>query len=88
MLLQIENFTKNFFVGDVGKAQSKIVLVEEEFFLLFDPTHIVKNIYNNFLTKKVFKMPMLSPILSQNLTAKFSDIKNVYDLERHKYSKY
>ena len=53
-------------------------------FLLFDPTHIVKNIYNNFLTKKVFKMPMLSPILSQNLTAKFSDVKNVYDLERHK----
>ena len=29
-------------------------------------------------------MPMLSPILSQNLTTKFSDVKNVYDLERHK----
>ena len=29
-------------------------------------------------------MPMLSPILSQNLTAKFSDVKNVYNLERHK----
>ena len=63
MLLQIENFTKNFFVEDVGKAQSKLVSVEEEFFLLFDPTHIVKNIYNNFLTKKVFKMPMLSPVV-------------------------
>ena len=82
MLLQIENFTKNFFVEDVGKAQSKIVSVEEEFFYYL--THIVKNIYNNFLTKKVFKMPMLSPISSQNLTAKFSNVKNVYDLERHK----
>ena len=29
-------------------------------------------------------MLMLSPILSQNLTAKFSDVKNVYGLERHK----
>ena len=29
-------------------------------------------------------MPMLSLILSQNLTAKFSDVKNGYDLERHK----
>ena len=29
-------------------------------------------------------MPMLSPILSQKLTTKFSDVKNVYDLERHK----
>ena len=27
---------------------------------------------------------MLSPILSQNLTAKFSDVKSVFDLERHK----
>ena len=39
MLLQIENFTKNFFVEEVGKAQSKIVSVEEEFFYyLTQPT--------------------------------------------------
>ena len=77
-------FYNEFFCGGCWQSSIKNSFSGERIFLLFDPTHIVKNIYNNFLTKKVFKMPMLSPILSQNLTARFSDVKNVYDLERHK----
>ena len=70
-------FYKEFLCGGCWQSSIKNSFSGGRIFLLFDPTHIVKNIYNNFLTKKVFKMPMLSPILSQNLTAKFSDIKNV-----------
>ena len=81
-------FYKEFLCGGCWQSSIKNSFSGGKIFLLFDPTHIVKNIYNNFLTKKVFKIPMLSPILSQNLTAKLSDVKNVYDLdidlERHK----
>ena len=77
-------FYKEFLCGGYWQNSIKKSFSEGRIFLLFDPIHIVKNIYYNFLPKKVFKMPMLSTILSQNLTAKFSDVKNVYDLERHK----
>ena len=64
-------FYKEFLCGGCWQSSIKNSFSGERIFLLFDPNHIVKNIYNNFLTKKVFKMLMLSPILSQNLTAKF-----------------
>ena len=46
--------------------------------------HIVKNVCNNFLTRKVFKLPVLSPLVSQSHTANFSDLKTFYDHERRK----
>ena len=66
-----KKFYKKFLCGGCWQSSIKNNFSEGRIFLSFDPTHIVKNIYNNFLPKKVFKMPMLSPILSQNLTAKF-----------------
>ena len=51
-------------------------------FLLFDPTHNIKNIYNNFLCKKSFQCPAVYPILDTNITAKFSDIVDVYEREK------
>ena len=77
-------FYKGFLCGGCLQSEIKNSFSGRRIFLLFDPTHIVNNIYNNFLTKKVFKMPMLSSIMSKNFSAKFSDVKNVYDLERHK----
>ena len=64
-------FYKKFLCGGCWQSSIKNSFSEGRIFLSFDPTNIVKNIYNNFLPKKIFKMPMLSPILSQNLTAKF-----------------
>ena len=76
-------FYKEFLCGGCWQSSIKNCFSGGRIFLLFDPTNIVKNIYNNFLTKKIFKKPMLSPILLQKLTAKFSDVKNVCDLESH-----
>ena len=53
-------------------------------FLLFDPTHIVKNIYNNFLSRRVFTMPAIPPLVPNAVSAKFSDIETVYSKECHK----
>ena len=49
--------------------------------MVFDPTHIIKNIYNNFLTKRIFKLPSLPPFVPNSLTANFSDVQLVYDNE-------
>ena len=66
-----KKFYKEFLCGGCWQSSIKNIVSVGRIFLSFDPNRIVKNIYNNFLPKKVFKMPMLPPILSQNLTAKF-----------------
>lgn len=53
-------------------------------YLLFDTTHNVKNLYNNFQSRKVMSCPAFPPYLSEATTAKFSDIENVYNHELHK----
>ena len=70
-----KKFYKEFLCGGCWQSSTKNSFSGGRIFLLFDPTHIVKNIYNNFLTKKVFKMPILSPILSQNLTAMVTKLR-------------
>ena len=53
-------------------------------FLLFDPNHIVKNIYNNFLSRRVFKLPSIPPLVPNAVSANFSGIETVYSMECHK----
>ena len=53
------------------------------FFLLFDPTHIIKNIYNNFLSRKNFEL-LFSPFVPIAIRAKFFDIETVYNNECQK----
>ena len=52
--------------------------------MIFDPTHVIKNIYNNLLTRKMFKLPELPSIVPKALTATSSDIAAVYDEECQK----
>ena len=68
-----KKFYKEFLCGGCWQSSIKNSFSEGRIILLFDPMHIVKNTYYNFLTRKVFKLPMLSPILSQSLTGKFSE---------------
>ena len=56
----------------------------EEKLLLFDPTHIIKNIYNNFLSRIIFELPSFSPLVLTAITVKFSDIETVYNNECQK----
>ena len=52
-----------------------------QIFLIFDPTHIIKNIYNNFLSKKFFQLPSMPPLVPNAVTAHFDDIVAVYNHE-------
>ena len=51
---------------------------------IFDPTHIVKNIYNNFLSKRVFKLPTMPLLIPNTITARFDDIVAVHNHECQK----
>ena len=53
-------------------------------FLIFDPTHVIKNIYNNFLAKQVFKLPSMHCFVPAPLTASFVDVETVYNNECEK----
>ena len=57
-------------------------------FLTFDTTHLFKNFYNNFNTYKEFHFPVF-PVQSNEcpLIARFSDLKQLYDLELRKPEK-
>ena len=52
--------------------------------MIFDPTHIIKNIHNNFLSRKVFTLPRLLPLVPDSITASFDDIVRVYNIECEK----
>ena len=50
-------------------------------FLIFDPTHVIKNIYNNFLAKRFFKLPTMYGFVPAHLTATFADVETLYNNE-------
>ena len=58
----------------------------EKLFLLFDFTHNFKNIYNNFVNRKIMSWPTFQhkEILGDTCTATFSHIAHLYALEEHK----
>jgi len=58
----------------------------EPLFLLFDFTHNLKNIFNNFVNKQRFNLPTsgFEDILGSACTAMFSHINKLYALEEYK----
>jgi len=74
-------FYEDFLCGGSWKASITNPFTGGQIFLIFDPTHVIKNIYNNLLTRKVFKLPALDPLVPKALTATFSDIATVFDKE-------
>jgi len=77
-------FYKDFLCKGNLKTSIQNIYTGDEIFLIFDPTHVIKNIYNNLLTRKVFQLPILVPLVPEALTAKFADVSAVYDNECHK----
>ena len=74
-------FFKDFLCNGAWKASIPNKYTDGKIFLIFDPTHIIKNIYNNLVNRRVFEMPCMTPILDTPLTASFADIEKVYNLE-------
>jgi len=58
----------------------------ERLFLLFDFTHNIKNIYNNFVNKHRFNVPTtgFEEVLGKTCNPMFSHIKQLYALEEGK----
>ena len=77
-------FFKDFLCNGAWKASIPNKYTDGKIFLIFDPTHIIKNIYNNLVNRRVFEIPCMTPILDTPLTASFADIEKVYNLECQK----
>ncbi|MCP4120076.1 MAG: hypothetical protein GY737_32715 [Desulfobacteraceae bacterium] len=57
----------------------------EPLFLIIDPVHNLKNIYNNFERKKSFKIPALnSPLFPSESQVRFQDLLDLYSVESAK----
>ena len=77
-------FFKEFLCGGALKESIVNPFTGGQIFLIFDPTHIVKNIYNNFLSKRVFKLPTMPLLIPNTITARFDDIVAVHNYECQK----
>ena len=50
-------------------------------FLIFDPVHDLKNVYNNFQSRKLFECPTMTSNLPTGCTAHFQHVIDLYNLE-------
>jgi len=50
-------------------------------FLIFDPVHDLKNVYNNFQSRKLFECPAMTFNLPAGCTANFQHVTDLYNLE-------
>ena len=54
----------------------------EELFMLYDPTHLLKNIRNNWVTEKTRCLKFVCPETGKNVVAKWSDLATIYKEEQ------
>lgn len=59
----------------------------DELFLLYDPTHLFKNIRNNWITEKTKTLNFYSPLLETTVTASWSDLVSIYKEEEKAFIK-
>ena len=85
--ISVDNATTNrkFFVDCLcnGNLQTHIIdpVTGQPIFLLFDPVHDIKNLYNNFQSRKIFECPTLDRNLPNGCVANFKDIVDLHGLE-------
>ena len=56
-------------------------LTGQPIFLIFDPVHDLKNVYNNFQSRKLFECPSMASNLPAGCTAHFQHVTDLYNLE-------
>ena len=85
--ISVDNAAANrkFFINCLcqGELMTHITnpLTQQPIFLIFDPVHDLKNVYNNFQARKYFECPALHRNLPNGCNANFNDIVQLYDLE-------
>ena len=77
-------FYKDFLCDGAWKEAITKNFTDGKIFLIFDPTHMIKNIYNIFLAKQIFKLPSMHCLVPAPFTASFADVETVYNNERKK----
>ena len=74
-------FFKSLGAGDLLHCVPNPCDSQKQLFLLIDPTHNVKNIYNNFQRRKILKFPRTEDF--DEIVGNFNHIRSLYDEERH-----
>jgi hypothetical protein len=66
-----------------GTLKTSITNAEtgQPLFLIFDPVHDLKNVYNNFQSRKLFQCPALNSDLPVGCEANFNHIADLYNYE-------
>ena len=82
---------ESFFKQLLGKSKDQFFIAHpyfpgQQIFLLFDPIHLFKNFYNNFMVNEIFSYPIFEDYIdSRNkdevLIANFAHIRQLCDLE-------
>lgn len=76
---------RKFYTQFLCKGELKVFVKNphtgQPLFLIFDPVHNLKNIYNNFQSRKLFECPALPDTLPNGCTARFGDIVELYNHE-------
>ena len=76
-------YSENFGEGELFSCKHPVSNeVFIELYLLYDPTHLLKNIRNNWHTEKMQKLKFTDPATNQTVTAKWSDLVNIYNSEK------
>lgn len=66
--------------GDLKSSIDHPTLANAQLYLLFDPTHNMKNIFNNWVSKKFFLLPP-GHISDNEVVADFNHIQQLFALE-------
>ena len=85
--ISVDNASTNikFFVDFLcgGNLQTCIAgsVTGQPIFLIFDPVHDLKNVYNNFQSRKAFECPTMDGNLPEGCVTLFQHIVDLYNLE-------
>ncbi len=85
--LSVDNATTNrkFYIDHLcgGTLQTSVIdsQTNQPLFLIFDPVHDLKNLYNNFLSRKIFQCPQFDVNLPNGCQASFGHIVELFHHE-------
>ena len=85
--ISVDNAATNrkFFVDFLcdGNLKTHIIdsVTEQPVYLIFDPVHTFKNVYNNFQSRKHFHCPSMNPSQTEGCESRFQDIVDLYNYE-------
>ena len=84
-LIATASINRKFFSECLCNGQLKTSVVDpmtkQPIFLIFDPVHDIKNLYNNFQSRKVFSCPPFGQNLLDGCHASFQHIVDLYNME-------